>query len=666
MGMVLTLADVIAVAAAALAAQAAEKKQRASIRTKTVGDPVQTKPRLGIHGGSNIMQTIATGRHFIFRKGLPLHLTEFASGDNASSVPKPTWIDENIRVWALPIERDSSSQSLEDRDQSNVLSSSPRKRDLNDFLEVQGYLSAEASEPKNLHKLDDQNETSRLDLLRSTISSMFDSDWRLDSLIETDLSQVRMPAAIFFRDKETNRIEIYKGPLPGSDESLPDIKVLVRKPWPGALVAELPPTRPSATSMCYIVRVHPQRGKFDVQKARALNVKPGPDFKELTDGNPVISRDGQTVLPQQVLGPGDVGAGFAIIEVPSSEYILDLINRREWASAEIMEGVGAVIWNLGPGVVADERLQRFIQEHDGLKHIISSPEHSPNCLSMNAASAATIRHSLIDPERFGIPVHDNRALALPSALSQCTIAQRGQSIQVAPFLAFNDSSRTSVLNTATTMQEMPLDIIDMARAIRQDIESERVQEQVRDQNLPSPEAEIISLGTGSALPSKYRNVSATLLRVPGSGSYLLDCGENTLGQLSRIYSSEELSEVLRDLKMIWISHMHADHHLGTTSVIKAWYQAIYGIEGQRHHHPLASLSEGVPDLYRVMTEQKRLFVASEPAMIKWLNEYATVEDYGHKKLVLLEVKPNPTGKYDSTEMLWNTTPLGFSTPQSNM
>ena len=65
--------------------------------------------------------------------------------------------------------------------------------------------------------------------------------------------------------------------------------------------------------------------------------------------------------------------------------------------------------------------------------------------------------------------------------------------------------------------------------------------------------EVITLGTGSALPSKYRNVSATLLRIPGKGSYLFDCGENTIGQLLRVFGPEKLADVLLDLKLIWIS-----------------------------------------------------------------------------------------------------------------
>lgn len=100
----------------------------------------------------------------------------------------------------------------------------------------------------------------------------------------------------------------------------------------------------------------------------------------------------------------------------------------------------------------------------------------------------------------------------------------------------------------------------------------------------------IPLGTGSAIPSKYRNgerspdarlrgvsqaknftvVSATLLDIPGTGHILLDAGEGTLGQLHRRFDDRQLDDVFGSLRMIVISHMHADHHIGIRSMVEEW------------------------------------------------------------------------------------------------
>lgn len=85
---------------------------------------------------------------------------------------------------------------------------------------------------------------------------------------------------------------------------------------------------------------------------------------------------------------------------------------------------------------------------------------------------------------------------------------------------------------------------------------------------PGDDIVVTTLGTGSAIPSKYRNVSATHLDIPGLGGILLDCGEGSLGQLRRRFGPEGTRRVLEELRMIHISHMHADHHLGLQAILR--------------------------------------------------------------------------------------------------
>lgn len=72
------------------------------------------------------------------------------------------------------------------------------------------------------------------------------------------------------------------------------------------------------------------------------------------------------------------------------------------------------------------------------------------------------------------------------------------------------------------------------------------------------DVEVVFLGTGSAIPSKYRNVSGIYLRCDSGGGggegkekggggggargMLLDCGEGSLGQLASLYEGDELCE----------------------------------------------------------------------------------------------------------------------------
>ena len=46
------------------------------------------------------------------------------------------------------------------------------------------------------------------------------------------------------------------------------------------------------------------------------------------------------------------------------------------------------------------------------------------------------------------------------------------------------------------------------------------------------------LGTGSSVPSKYRNVTGILVETQPGSFIILDCGEGTLGQLVRLHGME--------------------------------------------------------------------------------------------------------------------------------
>lgn len=610
-GMILTMADSI--------------KASAAERTKSTKGGEVVNPTLTIHGGLNVTHTLATARRFTFRQGMPLKIKEYPAKERNDW--KPDWEDTNIKVWAMSIAPYCGKNSTE--------SKSPRKRDFNDFITEEAATRESTSPGESDLNISDKDQRVR----ENVVIEMFSSKWRVDNLDEVLLSDVKMPAQIFVREKDTNALKRYSGPLPNMIEKTPDIKVLVRRPWPGALQVNLPPTQPSHNAISYIIRSQQQRGKFLPQKAKELKVPSGPLWAQLAQGFNVTSEDGQIVKPEMVLEPPRHGGGVVVADLPSQDYVHGLINRPELWAEEIMAGVEAVIWILGSGVSRNEELQNFINEHKHLKHVISSPDHCPNYIAFGASASSTIRFNQIDPIRHRVPLYDNKTL--PQHSQECirsvagfdfTQAVRGLKIQLMPSVSLLTDQVVPPLDTAAVVQKMSPDVMRLAEVARKEIE-ELLYTDKTDQILPSPDAEIICLGTGSALPSKYRNVSATLLRVPGSGSYLFDCGENTLGQLRRIFSSAELSDILRDLKIIWISHLHADHHLGITSVIKAWYEEVFGKDYRPEVTLKGSPAQELAHKVKIMKNEKRLFVVSQSAMLDWLREYSSVEDFGYDRLI---------------------------------
>ena len=725
-GMILTLADITqsaklsAMAAETVKAAAKAEKERRSADAQQPGtgkegvEPVTGEPSrhvkvedeatLTVHGARNLAHLLATSRRFVLRKGMPLRVHEIGedevherpqeqprpakrssrnelqdvrgTDEDSISAPRnvclPTWKDENIMVWAMSI----SPHEFRGSPSAHNTRRSSRKRS---YSEAEtGDLLASGVEP-TLDESPTERRERENQMRKAVVSEMFDSSWRLDTLVEMPLSKVSLPATVFVRDPETKQIQRYVGPLPSQETDgnaralVPDIQVLVRQPWPAALIESLPSTSPSEQSVCYIIKNHPQRGKFLPDQALALKVQKGFKWSALAKGNNVEAADGKIVTPDMVIARGKIGGGIAVVELPSTAYVRNLINRQEWRIEEVMAGVGVIVWILGPGVSQDEDLTNFMKSMSHLRHLISSPDDCPNYLAFESAATSAIQWHQLDPERFSIPVFNNdpplvskSSLTTTDRENQAMFAnaERGMVVQLEPSM---EVQKTSVpfLDTSSVQKEMPRDVLRLAEDARKLWNSPDMKNKLeaKQTDLPGKDAEIITLGTGSMVPSKHRNVSATLLRVPGHGSYLFDCGENTLGQLRRMFSPEELAEILRDLKAIWISHLHADHHLGTVSVIKAWYEEVWG---SKSSHGIARFpNRPSMDLAELLRAGNQLLVISDHGMIKWLEEYAGVEDYGYAKIVPLSVIPVDLSRGGpmSTKLQWNKdTRIGFGAP----
>ncbi|KAL8805978.1 MAG: hypothetical protein Q9182_001635 [Xanthomendoza sp. 2 TL-2023] len=617
-------------------------------------------PTLTIHGGKNLTHTVATGRRFIFRKGMPVEIlehTEARGQEFPSDGRDPDWADDNVQVWKLPVE------PFEKSDASDISPESARKRSFDEFAQVdQPSPRNEAASINHAYTAEDLKARDQ-ETRKFVVTEMFNSPWRLDNLFETPLRKVELPAVLWIRDKDTHKLERY---VPPQDEPLPDIKVFVRRPWPGALIERLPATKPSEMAMSYIVRHFPQKGKFRPKKAKELNVH-HLVWSALQNGATVKSQAGLTVTPDMVLDPARTGGGFAVVDVPTKDHLITLLNRPEWEMTRIMDGLQAIVWNLGPGLARDPSLKSFVQQHVALKHVISAPDISPNYITFDSTATLVIRLNQIDPERYRIPIYSN--ISPLASLSEQTDedkdtthvnATRDFKLQLEPQLQIQEPpNKQPFLDTRKVLQLMPKEVLELADSARENVASDRLMDTLTAQNLPSQDAEVICLGTGSSSPSKYRNVSATLLRVPGCGSYLFDCGEGTLGQLRRLYSPAELKEVLDDLKAIWISHMHADHHLGTTSVIQAWREANHG--PNRQVLSLDSPRLKATNLIEAVLQEKKLFLFGGQQMIRWLEEYSLVEDYGYDQVVAIDTLPATLTNPRSSLMSWNGTKVGFRT-----
>lgn len=57
----------------------------------------------------------------------------------------------------------------------------------------------------------------------------------------------------------------------------------------------------------------------------------------------------------------------------------------------------------------------------------------------------------------------------------------------------------------------------------------------------------------------------------------MDCGEGTYGQLMRLLGPPECEKLLRKLVAVYVSHLHADHHIGLIRLILERRKAFHAV-----------------------------------------------------------------------------------------
>lgn len=299
-------------------------------------------------------------------------------------------------------------------------------------------------------------------------------------------------------------------------------------------------------STSYILQMLPTRGKFMVDKARSLGVPAGKLFAELSAGRSVTTPEGRVVHGHEVLGAPPKPSRVLVIDVPEQHHLSDAINSTEWLvplkrkreELECDVAVRVVYCFLGENV-DPENIRPLAEMFPEAKFFISHAKFSPNWTTLD--SFCEFENSL----KSELPRHFSALHSVPAQRPDHEL-RVGKPIEMGQLQGLME----------------PLKFED-AQAY-----SEKKVIAIGPQ--PIAEPEIVTLGTGASAPSKYRNVSSTLLRMPSGEATMFDCGEGTWGTLGRLYGPEGARDILRELKVLYISHMHADHHLGTLMLIQQW------------------------------------------------------------------------------------------------
>ncbi|PPQ90050.1 hypothetical protein CVT25_006290 [Psilocybe cyanescens] len=367
--------------------------------------------------------------------------------------------------------------------------------------------------------------------------------------------------------------------------------------------SNLPPSD-NPPAMSYLL-VGPQyRGKFNVARALELGV-PNGNLRsllargqtvtfEVQDGEETITR---TVRSDEVLGEAEKTAAIVILDVPSIAHIPALVAsfrgsefyQKFWSEDPTIFETTEREYNLrvaysmcGPGVLEDERYKAFMRGFGPLAHhIIGSREHCSDPVTFTSAAYNQLRLNTLDEKMFRIPKYNltpKKALSevsgLPSNVFEMSSSLK---INMRPWIppapdpeVIKRDKFHPIASGAVPLEFSPV-LSESIKEAKESIAQVVLQKNAESETEPGADVGIISLGTGGSLPSKYRNVLSTLVTIPNWGNIMLDAGEGTWGQMVRNFGLDNsiynVWQALRDLKCIFISHMHADHHIGLANIL---------------------------------------------------------------------------------------------------
>lgn len=357
-------------------------------------------------------------------------------------------------------------------------------------------------------------------------------------------------------------------------------------------------------SMAYICKLHSCPGTLNLEKCIDKGVPAGPILGELKAGKDVTLPDGTVVKSKDVCLPECPGAVFIVIECPTEDYLDSLImnpaftKHQETASKEDI--ASCVIHFTPENVLNDTRYKNWMNKFaKSTYHMIINKQNEG--VGSEAIHRMQYKLHLLHPKLFPLLSFSEEDLKKASddekkpekesddekELKQISDNEKEldeTSLQNNTARVNSHILRTKVLHSLRLRPDVYLDTTQELKLqpnnyINEVYEIDGLEDALTElqSNITAKTKllgemfeypKIVILGTGSCIPNKTRNTSGILLRIDEGRSILLDCGEGTLSQLVRFYGKSKVGHILSSIKAIYVSHLHADHHIGLIGLLQ--------------------------------------------------------------------------------------------------
>uniref|UniRef100_A0A6B2KYN5 ribonuclease Z n=1 Tax=Arcella intermedia TaxID=1963864 RepID=A0A6B2KYN5_9EUKA len=318
---------------------------------------------------------------------------------------------------------------------------------------------------------------------------------------------------------------------------------------------------------CYAFHGPPIAGKFDATKANELGIK-GADRGKLAKGESVKAPNGTIIHPSDVISPAQPGPIILIIHCPTFQHLEGLIENKTFLKYQ-KKGTYAsllkIVYHFTPNPIlyTDKYSHWTHLFEDSVEHVIINKEVTSKPILFKSWAENHLKLSSIDSEIFPFPYFSDTPsqVDFTKLPNKTRIGEILSSFTLCPNTGWDMSSCFKPTDIKAITANLPKEVAEAFAQFKTEREKFKLEihKHYDDTNF-------VFLGTVAAIPSKYRNVTANLITVPEYGNILLDCGEGTLGQIYRLYGND-FETILKNVKLVFISHIHADHHLGLVRVL---------------------------------------------------------------------------------------------------
>lgn len=341
----------------------------------------------------------------------------------------------------------------------------------------------------------------------------------------------------------------------------------------------------SSTVVAFICQLATIPGKFDSEKAKEMGIPGGEIRRNLMLGKSVVTPDGRTVHSHEIVGPPQEGPTFLILECPNASFIPSILSSHHLQSGTISPNV---IVHMSPAdVVCDSSFEKWMHSFGpGTTHLLLHRDFCPAEVGIRGYLKLQLPLYCLNSDLFHLP--SAKAPSPQPFLSNHVLV--GSSLML---YHLRPVSKMGALEHSDTLKPITNEIEEKLTEMVSNKElagklnliqanvgiiTSRDEDEIMGSSatvvrfcFPTPalpsEPAVTFLGTSSAIPSKYRNSSGIILH-SGTGHYmLLDCGEGNLEQIYHCFGQELGDHVIRHLVCIFISHIHADHHMGVIRVL---------------------------------------------------------------------------------------------------